>query len=74
MNAATFAITHVITEDGPDGQPWPPDGDFWCVVARSHGFTRWRHIGLQSKQKQSGAVTLDGGLSNSAASQTKRRN
>jgi hypothetical protein len=72
--SATFAISYFVTEDDPDGQPWPPNGDdLWRVIARSHGFTRWRRITLQSKQKQSGAVTLDGGLS-SAASQTKRRN
>jgi hypothetical protein len=68
MTAATFAIAYVVTEDLPGGRPWPPDGtDFWAVVRRSHGFTRWRRITLQSKQKQSGAVTLDGGL-NLAAS------
>jgi hypothetical protein len=34
MTAATFTITHVITEDGADGQPWPPDStDFWAVAA-----------------------------------------
>jgi hypothetical protein len=66
---STFTISYVVTEDCPDGQPWPPDGDdLWCVVARTHDFTRWRRITLQSKPKQSGAATLGGGLSNSAAS------
>jgi hypothetical protein len=66
-------ITYVVTEDGADGQPWPPGGtDFWAVVTRTHGFTRWRRIGLQ--QKQSIAAAFGGGLANRAAPQTKRRN
>jgi hypothetical protein len=71
--ATTFKISYFVTEDLPGGRPWPPDGDdLWCVVARSHGFTRWRRIGLQ--QKQSITVALGGGLANQAAPQTKRRN
>jgi hypothetical protein len=48
--STVFTITHVVTEDSRDGQPWPPEGEaLWCVVARSHG-TRWRHIALQTEQ------------------------
>jgi hypothetical protein len=72
-SSVTTVITYVITEDGPDGQPWLPDStDFWAIVRRTHGFTRWRRIGLQ--QKQSITVALGGGLANQAAPQTKRRN
>jgi hypothetical protein len=70
---STFMISYFVTEDYPDDQPWPPDGDdLWCVVARSHGFTRWRRISLQ--QKQSPIVALGGGLANQAAPQSKTRN
>jgi hypothetical protein len=64
-------IIYAITEDLPDGQPWPPNGmDFWAVASRSHGVTRWRRITLQSKQ--SAAVALGGGLSNQTAPQDEK--
>jgi hypothetical protein len=64
---ARIEISYVETEDMPDGQPWPPSVGTWAIVRRTHGFTRWRCITLQSKQ--SDAVTLGGGLANSAASE-----
>jgi hypothetical protein len=64
---ARIRISYTVTEDMPDGQPWPPSVGTWAIVRRTHGFTRWRCITLQSKQ--SGAVTLGGGLANSAASE-----
>jgi hypothetical protein len=72
---STFAIeiTYAVTENLPDGQPWLPDGtDFWAIVRRTRELTRWRRIGLQSKQ--SVAAALGGGLSNQTAPQnaTKR--
>jgi hypothetical protein len=41
-------ILHAVTNDGPDGQPWPPpDGDtLWTVVRRADGCTLWRAIHL----------------------------
>lgn len=45
---AALTITHAITEDLPDGQPWPPDGDgFWSIVRRANGCTKWRRVILQ---------------------------
>ena len=63
-SAIKLAIQHQVTEDLPDGQPWPPDGaDLWCIVKRSHGFTQWRRVFLETTTTQrSGVVTLDGGL------------
>ena len=47
-SAIKLAIQHQVTEDLPDGQPWPPDGaDLWCIVKRSHGFTQWRRVALE---------------------------
>jgi hypothetical protein len=67
----TTVITYVITEDGPDGQPWPPSGtDFWVIVTRMHGFTRWRRISLQANQ--SAVVALGGGSANQTASDKTR--
>ena len=40
-----LAIDHVVTADGFDGEPWPPNAAGpWVVVARARGFTKWRHI------------------------------
>jgi hypothetical protein len=57
-------VTYATTQDNFSGEPWPPDGnDYWAVVARARGFTKWRRITLvETTDKQSGAVTLDDGL------------
>jgi hypothetical protein len=61
--ADALQIAYDLTEDLPNGQPWPPDGaDYWAVVARGGSLTRWRRIFLETTDNQSGAVTLDGGL------------
>jgi hypothetical protein len=40
-----FTIIHAVTEDLPDGSPWPPaGGDLWCVVSRNDGLAKWRRI------------------------------
>jgi hypothetical protein len=41
-------ITHTVTNDSPDGQPWlPPDsGALWVIVRRADGRTLWRSIQL----------------------------
>jgi hypothetical protein len=63
VDAPTLQVTYGITGDLPDGRPWPPDGaDFWSIVTRVCGFTRWRRIFLETTPKQSGAVTLADGL------------
>lgn len=63
VNPPALQIAYAITDDLPDGQPWPPDGaDYWAVVTRAHGYTCWRRIFLETTHRQSGAVTLDGGL------------
>jgi hypothetical protein len=65
-----LTITYATTQDNFDGQPWPPDGaDFWAIVARGGGLTRWRRIFLEIATKQSGAVTLGNGLAHQAASE-----
>jgi hypothetical protein len=40
-------ITYAVTDDNFNGMPWMPDGpasDFWAIVARRHGRTKWRRI------------------------------
>jgi hypothetical protein len=47
---APLAIVYDITDDTPDGLPWPPVGDddhHWCVVKRDRGRTTWRRVTLQ---------------------------
>jgi hypothetical protein len=41
-------ISHSVTSDSPDGQPWPPpEGNaLWVVVRRADGCTLWRVIQL----------------------------
>jgi hypothetical protein len=41
-------ISHSITSDSPDGQPWPPSESdaFWAIVRRFDGRTLWRAIQL----------------------------
>jgi hypothetical protein len=41
-------ISHSVTTDSPDGQPWPPseNNDLWVIVRRSNGRTLWRAIQL----------------------------
>jgi hypothetical protein len=39
-------ISHSVTSDSPDGQPWPPPDSttLWAVVRRTDGCTLWRTI------------------------------
>jgi hypothetical protein len=41
-------IIHTVTNDSPDGQPWPPpdSGALWVIVRRADGCTLWRSIQL----------------------------
>jgi hypothetical protein len=41
-------ISHTVTSDSPDGQPWPPpeSGALWVMVRRADGCTLWRAIHL----------------------------
>lgn len=65
----TLAIEYQVTEDLPNGTLWPPDGaDFWSVVVRCSGFTRWRQIYLT---KQSDVVALGGGLQSNSVRKRK---
>jgi hypothetical protein len=46
-NRRAFTVIHANTEDNINGAPWPPDGaDFWSIVDRTNGVTRWRRIAL----------------------------
>ncbi len=48
-----LSIKYDVTEDLPDGQAWPPDGDgFWSAVSRADGCTRWRRIALITTRQQ----------------------
>jgi hypothetical protein len=41
-------LIYQTTEDNLDGSPWPPDGnDYWAVVKRANGQTKWRRIFLK---------------------------
>jgi hypothetical protein len=49
---SALVITYAVTEDNFNGTPWVPDGpasDFWAIVARSHGRTKWRRITTASR-------------------------
>jgi hypothetical protein len=41
-------ISHSVTRDSPDGQPWPPSDSnaLWVIVRRADGCTHWRAIQL----------------------------
>ena len=41
-------ISHSVTNDIPDGRPWPPPDSnaLWAVVRRADGCTVWRAIHL----------------------------
>jgi hypothetical protein len=45
-------ISHCITSDSPDGQPWPPceGAALWAVVRHFDGRTLWRAIQLGQVQ------------------------
>jgi hypothetical protein len=47
-NRAMIKITHTVTNDSPDGHPWPPSdsGALWVIVRRADGCTLWRAIQL----------------------------
>jgi hypothetical protein len=45
MNKPALVVEYVVTADGFDGEPWPPNAAGpWVVVARARGFTKWRRI------------------------------
>jgi hypothetical protein len=47
MTQHQLTVVHASTEDNFNGTPWPPDGaDFWSVVDRANGTTKWRRIAL----------------------------
>jgi hypothetical protein len=54
-------ISHTVTADSPDGQPWPPpDRDvLWAVVRRADGCTLWRAIHLVPYQGPVIAATAE---------------
>ena len=45
---AKIQILHDVTNDSPDGQPWPPSDSnaLWVIVRRAEGHTLWRAIQL----------------------------
>jgi hypothetical protein len=57
-------ITHSVTCDGCDGEPWPPPDDtaLWVVVRRVSGRTWWRAIRIaQSDRRRPDAHDYLGG-------------
>ena len=48
QGAGGVEIYHSVTNDGPDGQPWPPPDSnaLWVIVRRAEGYTLWRAIEL----------------------------
>jgi hypothetical protein len=59
----TLSITHILTRDDPDGQPWPPADDvMWVVVRSANGFTLWRCISITpSEPPPADARSFSGG-------------
>ena len=47
-SSAMIKISHSMTSDCLDGQPWPPpdSNTLWAVVRRADGYTHWRAIEL----------------------------
>jgi hypothetical protein len=47
---STLVIIYEVTDDTPDGLPWPPVGEdhFWCAIKRDRGRTTWRRVTLQA--------------------------
>jgi hypothetical protein len=65
ISTTVLAITHSVTCDGPDGQPWPPPDDttFWAVVRHANGLTLWRSIQLlPSDPPPADAHSIFGGM------------
>jgi hypothetical protein len=70
MTQHRLTIIHADTEDNTNGTPWAPDGgDFWSVVERTRGVTKWRRIALMeitrvvlaaSDTRSSGGTTTKG--------------
>jgi hypothetical protein len=61
-------ISHSVTSDSPDGQPWPPSDSnaLWVIVRRASGYTLWRAIELAQSDRCPG-------LCNSAEAATAMR-
>jgi hypothetical protein len=59
--SAIIEISHGITSDSPDGQPWPPpdSGALWVIVRRAHGRTLWRAVHLVISQCPMIAATTE---------------
>ena len=52
-----FIIIHEVTDDTPDGIPWPPIDDyFWCAIKRDGGRTTWRRISIQTDGRVNGGL------------------
>ena len=58
---AMIKITHTVTSDSPDGQPWPPpdSGALWVIVRRADGCTLWRAIHLVMSRYRVIAATAE---------------
>jgi hypothetical protein len=52
-------ISHSVTRDSPDGQPWPPSDSsvLWVIVRRAEGCTLWRAIRL-AQERASGDSSI----------------
>ena len=49
VSPVSLTISYATTDDLPSGQPWMPDGrDFWSVVSRANGTTKWRRLSLKN--------------------------
>jgi hypothetical protein len=49
MTPDSLVIVYAVTDDTPDGLPWPPVGDddhHWYAVKHEHGRTFWRRVAL----------------------------
>jgi hypothetical protein len=56
-----LAIAYAITRDNFDGSPWMPDGsDYWAIVARKRGRTKWRRIVLHHFPRRRLARSVEG--------------
>jgi hypothetical protein len=50
---AMIKITHTVTNDSPDGQPWPPPDSnvLWAEVCRANGSTLWRALQITQSDR-----------------------
>jgi hypothetical protein len=55
-------ITRTVTNDSPDGQPWPPTERkvLWRLLRRADGWSYWRAIELAESDRLPRTLAIHG--------------